>query len=368
MDDPLFQGPFARRRGAPQGKIFIVAETDRKEAFVGQQIFLKVRLYTQLPVENLSGLEQPDLKGFWVEEMPQPKQLTGIRTLYQGEKYTVYDIRRAALFATRPGDLEIGSMSWEMGVAESDFFFSTVKRIARRTQPVIITVKPLPEKAKPFGYRGAVGTFGIEGAAQPSTVKVNNAVTLTVRIKGVGNLKTVEEPGLPELADFKTYGSKSSEDIKPVEGIIQGTKTWEYVLVPKAPGEQVIPPIKLPYFDPEKGQYETAATGEIRILVEKDGGEGGFVAAAPEVAKQEIRLVKEGINYIRLDLGKVRDPSALPLPGRGCGRSSSRLCSSTRPFSSMCGSGAGRAPTSHSAGSARPTARRARSCAPRARA
>ena len=38
---------------------------------------------------------------------------------------------------------------------------------------------------------------------------------------------------------------------------IAGSRTWEYVLLPLAPGEQAIPPISFSYFDPVAEEYRT---------------------------------------------------------------------------------------------------------------
>ena len=50
------------------GKIFIAAEFDKKEAWVGQQITWRIRLYTQLSVEGYDLLDLPEFDKFFTRE------------------------------------------------------------------------------------------------------------------------------------------------------------------------------------------------------------------------------------------------------------------------------------------------------------
>ncbi|MFC2173503.1 BatD family protein [Acidobacteriota bacterium] len=147
----------------------------------------------------------------------------------------------------------------------------------------------------------------------PAEVRVNDAVTLTLTVKGQGNIKTIEEPALPSLGDFRSYTAKSSDEINTKGGKVFGTKIWEYVLVPTAPGDQVIPPAKLAYFDPQDSRYKVAATEPLSLKVEKGDGEGIAAFNGREVAKQEIKLVQQDINYIQLELGNLQRPDEMPV-------------------------------------------------------
>jgi hypothetical protein len=83
-----------------------------------------------------------------------------------GQQYTVLTIKRVALFPQRIGQLSIDGMSMQLGVLEdaapsndfpSLFFNRQLTRVAVTSDPVTISVKPLPDGAPEF-FSGAVGS------------------------------------------------------------------------------------------------------------------------------------------------------------------------------------------------------------------
>ena len=52
-------------------EVFIAAEIDKENAYLGEQITLTYKLYKRVDV-NIAGIDQfqmPNFKGFWVEEL-----------------------------------------------------------------------------------------------------------------------------------------------------------------------------------------------------------------------------------------------------------------------------------------------------------
>ena len=59
---------------------------------------------------------------------------------------------------------------------------------------------------------------------------------------------------MPEInlpSGFDKYDPKTSEQINRT-GRINGTKTFEYLIVPRSPGKKEIPPVQFSYYNPEK--------------------------------------------------------------------------------------------------------------------
>ena len=65
--------------------------------------------------------------------------------------------------------------------------FQETQRKFIESDTLEITVMPYP-KSPPADFTGAVGQFSIESWLDTSTVSINEAITLHVRLEGTGNL------------------------------------------------------------------------------------------------------------------------------------------------------------------------------------
>jgi hypothetical protein len=113
--------------------------------------------------------------------------------------------------------------------------------IKRRTAPVKLDVKPLPETGRPADFSGAVGSFRMKSAADRSSLDLGEAVALRVTIEGEGSLQSAAAPKLAALQDVKVYEPKTSEDVMTGADHLGARKTWEWVIVPLVPGAVRIP-------------------------------------------------------------------------------------------------------------------------------
>ena len=305
-DSPL------RDRTPRRGDVLTTAELDKKTLFMGEQITLTYKILTQLPIAQVEIKESPALKGFWVEEIELPKQPVPQGRNLNGKQYTEYTIKKQALFPTTAGSLQIPASTFALVVRTSTggfFSFGTQETVFRKTEPLSIKVNPLPEVRKPADFGGAVGSFKIETSVDKSKAEVGEAINLKVVLSGLGNFRTITDFPLPELPGFKIYSSKSNDNVTVRNNVLQGSKTWEYVVIPQVPGKEFIPEMKFSYFSPEAKQYREARTVALEVAVLKGkgvpGGEPGQVAFAQQ------GLVKRGtdINYIKLSTGALKNRS-----------------------------------------------------------
>jgi hypothetical protein len=287
-----------RRGGAREGRVFLTTEVSNSKPYVGEQVSAKVKLYTDVRINGIVLREEPSLDGFWKEEVPVGERPQATQTQVEGRTYQVFEIKKMILFPTKAGKLTIPAIPWDIRVFTSDFFFGSTRVITRQTQPVELEALPIPEKDRPAGFNGAVGSYQLSASVDNPQVKVNEAVTLKVTIAGKGNLRTVEKPDLPELPDFKSYISKTTENIKTANDVLQGARTWEYVLIPRAPGDQVIPAVSFSFFNPGKRSFETASTRPVRLVVEK-GAPMPPTGETLAVNRREVKEIRRDINYIK---------------------------------------------------------------------
>jgi BatD DUF11 like domain len=304
-DSPL------RDRTPRRAEVLTVAEVDKRTAFVGEQVTLTYKILTQLPITQVEVKEIPSLNGFWVEEIEVPKNPTAANRVVNGKQYAEYVIKKQALFPTKEGALQIPAATFGLVVRTSSggfFSLGTQESVFRKTDPIAVKVAGLPEAGKPQGFNGAVGNFKLESAIDKSTAETGDALNLKVTLAGTGNLKTITEFPLPELPGFKIYSSKSNDQVAVRNDVLQGSKSWEYVIIPQAPGKERIPDLKFFYFSPAAKQYREASARGLEVAVLK--GKGGVAGEVLQTTLQQ-GIVKRGsdINYIKLTSGPLKDRS-----------------------------------------------------------
>jgi len=302
--------PF-RDRTPRRAEVLTVADLDKRSAFIGEQVTLTYKILTQLPITQVEVKEIPSLNGFWVEEIEVPKNPTAANRVVNGKQYAEYVIKKQALFPTKEGALQIPSATFGLAVRTSSggfFSLGTQESVFRKTEAITVKVAPLPDAGKPASFNGAVGNFKLESVIDKPTAETGEALNLKVTLSGTGNLKTITEFPLPDLPGFKIYSSKSNDQVTLRNDVLQGNKSWEYVIIPQAPGKERIPDLKFFYFSPAAKQYREASAPGLEVAVLK--GKGG---AAGEVVQTTLQqgIVKRGsdINYIKLASGPLKDRS-----------------------------------------------------------
>ncbi len=296
--------PASQNAAQPSGnKPFqVLAEVDRPQAYVGQQVIYTFQFLSRGQMVNAS-LNLPDFKGFLKEELGKQRQF---ETVKDGVRWSVTEIK-IALFPTQAGDktIEIATLDGEApddsggGRRRSpidDFFDSPffsrgrMKRVHLQSPGLIVKVLDLPP-GKPQGFSGVVGSVDVKQSLSKQSVAVGDSVTWTVEISGDGNLRDARwEP--PALAGFKVYDDQPA--FQPRGGArVGGTKTFKKALVPLEGGKRELPALEVPYFDPEKGGYRVAKAPPVSLEVAP--GQVGTLPPSSAPARQAVAVRGEDI-------------------------------------------------------------------------
>jgi hypothetical protein len=311
------EGPLGNQRAVqPSGdELFVTAELDRATAYPGQQVTLTYHLYTQVNVTGLQLQENPPLTGFWVENLDVQSKPTGVRKVINGREVLDYAIKRQALFPNIPGKLKIPSSTFAISVRSTGDFLGMLgqsETVYRKTKEVALEVKSLPAEHRPEGFSNAVGSFTLESELSKSEVATGDAVSLKIKLAGIGNIKEIPDIPLPAMPDLTIYSSKREDNVRPSAGDqIGGDKVWEYVIVPKAPGDHAIPALTFSFFDPDHESYKTAATLPISLKVTRGADSGSGISGLSGINKQSLTRQGNDIDFIKLsadDLERRREP------------------------------------------------------------
>jgi hypothetical protein len=154
---------------------------------------------------------------------------------------------------------------------DDDFFRSSrravYKTVVVPSNNITLTVRELPKEGRPANFTGNIGNYQIESSASPLKVNVGDPITLTVKLKGPEYLEHVELPPLNAQADFKSR-FKIPEERASAE-IKGNSKIFTQTIRPLSPDVNEIPPVELPYFDTEKGEYRIAKSEPIPLTVKE---------------------------------------------------------------------------------------------------
>jgi hypothetical protein len=162
---------------------------------------------------------------------------------------------------------------------------------------VKVNVKELPGTA-PSTYSGAVGTLTFDASLDKTVTKENEPVNLKFKISGNGNLKLATAPDVSFPEDLETYDPKIGENYKASDAGVNGSKTIEYLIIPRHEGDYEIPAVTFTYFDLVKQQYVSKTAGPFKVKVGKGNGPS---TASSSGSKNDVQLLGRDIRYLKTD-------------------------------------------------------------------
>ena len=302
--------------------VYVKAFASNSSPLQGEGIVITYKIFTKVPIAQINISKLSSFSGFWSQNlMKENDKLQQTTQVIDGEQYVVADIRKIALFPLKSGRLVIDPLELAC-VAQvrrqtktrtgdpffddffnDSFFNSGVANVEKtlKSNPVIISVRPLPEEGKPADFSGAVGNFTLHAEIDKTRLKTNEAVTLKCTISGRGNIQLIDKLNLTFPPDFETYDPKVISDVQTTASGISGNQVFEYLMIPRKPGKFTIKPVTFSYFDLEKKRYISLSSPEFSLEVEKGAGEPGAVMTYSGANKEEIKYIGSDIRHIKVD-------------------------------------------------------------------
>lgn len=288
---------------AIRDNVIVRMETDRNNVYIGERITATIKIYFKMNIGNVSPTKAPSFDGFWSQEVMNNKQIKEHIETYNGQRYYAADLIKYNLYPQRAGTLQITPAELNMIVQAEvgrSFWGPQYANVPYKTSSnaVTINVKDVPTAGKPAGYNGAVGKFKYEVKLSSNEGKTDNALTYTVKISGVGNLKTIELPK-PEFPEgFETFDPKVKDDVTNTDAGMSGSIQYDYLLIPHQPGEYKIAGTSFSFFDPGAGKYATQTTPELALKITGAPSQNPNTGAAM-VSKADVAALHSDIRFIK---------------------------------------------------------------------
>ncbi len=326
------------RRGGPRGTVdpdqeedssqspeesnrpyFVQAVVDRVEAHINEQITYRFQLYMRTQMGNL-GFSPPKFDGFFQESLGKQREYEKV---LNGVRWRVLEIS-IALFPTKSGVLNIepaqltGQVFVRSGRRGSLFDslfdddprfpspFQQARPVRLKTDPLTISVLPLPPVPPDFNFSGLVGQFELEETLSPTDLVLGDSATLTVKVSGRGNLQVLRLPEI-QVSGIKFYDDEPKFESDHPQDRLGGVKTFKRAFVPTGQGDLSIPEMNIGYFDPSDRQYKTLKTSPytLKVAPNPQGEQLSHVTGATSSPKEGVKLLAEDIMPLKRTFGSL---------------------------------------------------------------
>ncbi len=294
--------------------IFVRTIASKTRVHEQEALMVSYKLYfANVDVAQLTNnTKLPEFTGFLKQEI-ELGEIQAELEHYNGRNYQTAVLYRTILYPQHSGDIQIEPAKFEAVLrvqtqqrARSifdDFFGSYTNVTKMLTAPgVTIHVSALPS-GKPASFSGGVGKFNLTPSISQTELQTNEAVTIKLDITGAGNMKLLKTPAIDWPEGFEPYDPKVTNNFATSTAGVSGTKSIEYLAIPRSPGDYTIPAVHFSYFDIEDKAYKTLSTPEYTIHVKRGAGEqsaasGQQSGVVSYTQKEDIKQLGTDIRYI----------------------------------------------------------------------
>ncbi len=313
-----------------QKELFVQGTVSNTAPYAGEQMIYTFSLYSAVRMANLR-FQKPAFQGFTVRQIGDSRTR---QRVVNGRQFDVTELDYL-LVPIAAGTLTIDPALLRCDVIQSnkrsrsgfdsffnDSFFGNVtgKPVVLKTQPLAVTVKPLPENTGGDVFSGLVGQFQMTAELKDATLKTGDSTTLAVTIAGSGNIMDAESPAINVPRGLKEYQDTPEEAIALDQKGYSGRKTFRSALVAVTPGIYTLSPAKMVFFDPEKGSYRPLHAGPFELTVNPSGESPDASVNSPpapdtvaKIKKQKVMFTGHDILPLKEDLDALKSRKNIPL-------------------------------------------------------
>ncbi len=295
--------------------LFIRVTKNKSSVYPGEPLVLTTKIYTRINLDNISDIKHPDFRNFIVQDIDK-KNIEWSYEFINNKQYQVGTFEQKVLYAQKEGTQTIEPTEIEFLIKQrvnrrsqsifDDFFNENYRTVKKRvkSKPLTIKVKSFPA-GKPANFDGVVGDLSMKVTASKDKAKVDDGITIKVEISGTGNHKMMSTPKLNIPPDFDDFDPTVDNQFTNTTAGMKGTKTFEYLIIPRHSGNFTIPSVEFSFFNTNTKKFQTIKSDPIAIEVDKNPNStsvdsGSSSAYRPSsVNREDIKFVGKDIRYIK---------------------------------------------------------------------
>jgi hypothetical protein len=196
------------------------------------------------------------------EENFNIENIEGENVNINGKDYTQYKVYQASYYPLNAEPIQFNSVGLEMikyKVAKNPSFFGQNRQEDFKkfyTKQKRVAVKELPPH--PLQDVVAVGDYKLDERIRSTDLLTGQSAGYNFNVYGEGNISSIDKPALSRNDRFEFYEPNVRQDITRQNNRVTGTKSFNYFLIPKEPGQYKLGDyFNWIYFNPRIGQYDT---------------------------------------------------------------------------------------------------------------
>lgn len=298
-----------------ENEVYVTASVSKTNPYQGEQVIITHKLYVGSSVNagyRLINATIPTQSGLWSYTLGDPNaENVAKQEVINGKRYAVHEIRRTAVFPQKTGEITVTPMELELLVnivtsqSTGDPFFdrffggrqnSQSYNLDLKSNPVKLNVRSLPQNNKPEDFNGLVGQFTMTSNLSRAQLKANDATNLTITINGTGNIQHIDPLNIIFPADFDVTEPRVSDNINTKGNTVTGSRTFEYVIIPRNEGNFTIPSASFSFFNSQNETYKTLKTEEFTLQIEKGSGQ---LSVSTSSSQKDIKVLGNDIRFIK---------------------------------------------------------------------
>lgn len=251
---------------------FLALTTNKSEVYVGEGFNAALSFYVaennraplqfyELAKQLSTILKKVKPTNCW-EENFNIENIQGETVTINGSDYTQYKLYQATFYPLNTKPIEFPSIGLEMikfKVAKNPSFFGQNRQEDFKTfysKPKKVAVKELPPH--PLRDQVAVGDYRLEEGISSTALKTGQSFSYEFNVYGEGNISAIEKPVVFKDGSFDFYEPNIRQDINRQNNRVTGTKSFNYFIIPKEPGEYRLGDfMQWVFFNPSSKKYDT---------------------------------------------------------------------------------------------------------------
>ena len=240
----------------------------RERVYTGQPLLLRYYLvhrgidlrdigrFRKMPVASGAVLEE-------IDETISDQQIT-----LKGSSFTKTHLATMVLTPVATGTIRVKGGTIVVQSTRPFGFMRVPDNMGVDFDSVTVQARKLPAAGQPARYHGDVGGFSLELDNRGQSLKPYQEARFTLSVEGTGSIHTLAPPEMVSgNKDIKVMVREGEKNIIPDDDTVKGTREFIYTLVPSAPGEYTVGPVRFSYFHTGKKRYVTETAGPVRLTV-----------------------------------------------------------------------------------------------------
>ncbi len=299
--------------------LFITVSNNKSSIYQGEPLVLTTKIYTRINLDNISDIKHPDYRNFIVQDIEDGNNIQWTYEFVNNKQYRVGTLERKVLYAQKSGQQTIDATEIEFLIKQrinrrstsifDDFFDNNYRMVKKRvsSKPLTINVKPFPAPI-PSSFSGAVGDLSLNVTCSQNEAKVNDGITIKAVVSGTGNHKLMSIPEFNFSKDFDTFDPTTKNNFTNTVSGMKGSKSFEYLIIPRYSGSYTIDPLVFTYFNPKQGKFISLKSDPINIEVEKGSEEPNGTTYIPSsVNREDVQFIGKDIRFIKTENLSLKD-------------------------------------------------------------